>query len=68
VTVAVRATPEELACATAACLPGGSTPRRVYELLATAEHARFPWERVHWFFGDAVHPFRDGRSKSGHDK
>jgi 6-phosphogluconolactonase len=67
VTVAVHPTPEELARATAAwlreraveggdrvavCLPGGSTPRRVYELLASAERARFPWERVHWFFGD----------------
>ena len=36
----------------AACLPGGSTPRRVYELLASTERARFPWDRVHWFFGD----------------
>jgi 6-phosphogluconolactonase len=67
VTVAVHPDPEDLARATAAwlreravaggprfavCLPGGSTPRRVYELLASAERARFPWERVHWFFGD----------------
>ncbi len=66
-TVAVYPTPEELARATAAwlteragaterrfavCLAGGSTPRRVYELLASAERARFPWDRVHWFFGD----------------
>jgi 6-phosphogluconolactonase len=33
-------------------LAGGSTPRRMYELLATAERTRFPWNRVHWFFGD----------------
>jgi len=67
VTVAVYPTPEDLARATAAwlreravaggpqfavCLAGGSTPRRVYELLASTERARFPWERVHWFFGD----------------
>jgi 6-phosphogluconolactonase len=67
VTVAVHPTPEDLARATAAwlreravaagprfavCLAGGSTPRRVYELLASAERARFPWDRVHWFFGD----------------
>jgi 6-phosphogluconolactonase len=67
VTVAVHPTSEELARATAAwlceravaagprfavCLAGGSTPRRVYELLASAERARFPWDRAHWFFGD----------------
>jgi 6-phosphogluconolactonase len=33
-------------------LAGGSTPRRMYELLASAERSRFPWDRVHWFFGD----------------
>jgi 6-phosphogluconolactonase len=33
-------------------LAGGSTPRRMYELLASVERARFPWPRVHWFFGD----------------
>jgi 6-phosphogluconolactonase len=37
----------------AVCLSGGSTPRRLYELLATPEIAsRFPWSRVHWFWGD----------------
>jgi 6-phosphogluconolactonase len=45
----------EQACATngrfAVSLAGGSTPRRMYELLASAEQ-RFPWDRVHWFFGD----------------
>ena len=46
-----------LACAShgnfAVCLSGGSTPRRLYELLAAPEIAsRFPWERVHWFWGD----------------
>jgi ribulose-phosphate 3-epimerase len=46
-----------LACAShgefAVCLSGGSTPRRLYELLAAPEIAsRFPWQRVHWFWGD----------------
>jgi 6-phosphogluconolactonase len=32
---------------------GGSTPKRLYELLAEpATAARFPWSRVHWFWGD----------------
>ena len=36
----------------AVSLAGGSTPRRMYELLASVERERFPWSRVHWFFGD----------------
>ena len=37
----------------AVCLSGGSTPRRLYERLATPEVAsRFPWDRAHWFWGD----------------
>jgi 6-phosphogluconolactonase len=37
----------------AVCLSGGSTPRPLYERLATpAFAARFPWRRVHWFWGD----------------
>jgi 6-phosphogluconolactonase len=37
----------------AVSLSGGSTPRRLYELLAAPEIAsRFPWSRVHWFWGD----------------
>lgn len=37
----------------AVSLAGGSTPRRLYELLATQEFAsRIPWRRVHWFWGD----------------
>ena len=37
----------------AICLSGGSTPRPLYERLATpAIAARFPWRRVHWFWGD----------------
>jgi 6-phosphogluconolactonase len=35
------------------CLSGGSTPRRLYQLLATpAIASRFPWTRAHWFWGD----------------
>lgn len=48
----------------AVCLSGGSTPKRLYGLLAGPDHAaRVPWERVHWFFGDdrAV-PWDDARS------
>ena len=37
----------------AVCLSGGSTPRQLYERLATpAIAARFPWSRSHWFWGD----------------
>jgi 6-phosphogluconolactonase len=37
----------------AICLSGGSTPRRLYEELAEpAIASRFPWHRVHWFWGD----------------
>jgi 6-phosphogluconolactonase len=37
----------------AICLSGGSTPRRLYELLAENPYREgLPWERVHWFWGD----------------
>lgn len=37
----------------AICCSGGSTPKRLYQSLASQEIAvRFPWERVHWFWGD----------------
>jgi 6-phosphogluconolactonase len=37
----------------AVCCSGGSTPKRLYEMLAEpAPAARFPWQRVHWFWGD----------------
>jgi 6-phosphogluconolactonase len=37
----------------AVCLSGGSTPRRLYQLLAQQPfHERMPWDRVHWFWGD----------------
>ncbi len=35
------------------CLTGGTTPKPLYELLATPPwRERIPWPRVHWFFGD----------------
>jgi 6-phosphogluconolactonase len=37
----------------AVCLTGGSSPKRLYALLATeAYRERIPWNRVHWFIGD----------------
>jgi 6-phosphogluconolactonase len=37
----------------AVCLTGGSTPRQLYELLATSPwREQIPWERVHWFMSD----------------
>src|SRR5579862_9970530 len=34
-------------------LSGVSTPKRLYELLATAPFRdRVPWDRIHWFWGD----------------
>ena len=37
----------------AVCLSGGSTPRRLYEVLGVPPIAtRLPWDDVHWFWGD----------------
>lgn len=37
----------------AICLTGGSSPKQLYQLLATdAWSKRIPWERIHWFIGD----------------
>jgi 6-phosphogluconolactonase len=37
----------------AVALSGGSTPQRLYQLLAGAPYrAGFPWSRTHWFWGD----------------
>jgi 6-phosphogluconolactonase len=37
----------------AVALSGGSTPRRLYELLAAPPcRETFPWARTHWFWGD----------------
>jgi 6-phosphogluconolactonase len=37
----------------AICLTGGSSPKQLYQLLATDFYrSQIPWERVHWFIGD----------------
>lgn len=37
----------------AICLTGGSSPKQLYQLLATeAYRSQVPWDRVHWFIGD----------------
>lgn len=47
----------------AVALAGGSTPRRMYELLAGAYLNTMPWNRIHWFFGDERFvPHTDPRS------
>ena len=34
----------------ALCLSGGSTPRRLYQLLAESPYRdALPWDRIHWF-------------------
>jgi 6-phosphogluconolactonase len=48
----------------AVALSGGTTPRATYGLLATPFYReRFPWPRVHWFWGDERFvPHNDPRS------
>jgi 6-phosphogluconolactonase len=37
----------------AICLTGGSSPQKLYRLLAAEPYrSRIPWDRVHWFIGD----------------
>ena len=37
----------------AICLTGGSSPKQLYQLLATEPwRSKIPWPRVHWFIGD----------------
>src|ERR1700691_1215712 len=37
----------------AICLTGGSSPKQLYQLLASEPYRnRIPWQRVHWFIGD----------------
>jgi 6-phosphogluconolactonase len=51
----------------AVCLTGGSTPERLYELLATSPYRdAVPWGRVHCFWGDdRFVPQDDPRSNAG---
>ncbi|WP_298254369.1 6-phosphogluconolactonase [Bradyrhizobium sp.] len=45
----IRANPGRIAI----CLTGGSSPKQLYQLLATDAYARrIPWDRTHWFIGD----------------
>jgi 6-phosphogluconolactonase len=48
----------------AICLSGGSSPKQMFELLATdAYRSRIPWDRVHWFIGDERFvPVNDSRN------
>ncbi len=47
--VAIERAPAQAAI----CLTGGSTPKRLYELLASSPwRGRVAWDRVHWFIGD----------------
>jgi 6-phosphogluconolactonase len=50
----------------AICLSGGSSPKQMFELLATdAWRGRIAWDRVHWFFGDERFvPVTDPRSNT----
>jgi 6-phosphogluconolactonase len=37
----------------AICLTGGSSPKKLYQLLGSdAWRSNIPWDRVHWFIGD----------------
>jgi len=46
-------------------LAGGSTPKRLYELLASGAEGTVPWNRVHVFWGDERYvPLWDERSNA----
>jgi 6-phosphogluconolactonase/Glucosamine-6-phosphate isomerase/deaminase len=46
-------------------LAGGSTPERLYELLASGAEGTLPWNRVHLFWGDERYvPLGDERSNA----
>jgi 6-phosphogluconolactonase len=51
----------------AICLAGGSTPERLYKLMAIGPYRdTLPWERIHWFWGDERFvPQSDPRSNCG---
>ena len=45
----IKANPHRIAI----CLTGGSSPKRLYQLLASDTWSRrIPWDRTHWFIGD----------------
>ena len=46
-------------------LAGGSTPARLYELLASGAEGPLPWDRIHLFWGDERYvPLSDERSNA----
>lgn len=49
------------------CLSGGSTPKALYELLASEPlRDAVPWQRIHWFWGDdRFVPWTDPNSNYG---
>jgi len=51
----------------AICLTGGSTPKPIYQRLATKPYrSELPWHRIHWFWGDERFvPPEDERSNAG---
>jgi 6-phosphogluconolactonase len=50
----------------AVCLAGGSTPERLFHLLATDYRDAVPWRQIHWFWGDdRFVPESDPRSNAG---
>ena len=51
----------------AICLTGGSSPKELYQLLATHPwRKRIPWDHVHWFIGDERFvPADDPRNNMG---
>jgi 6-phosphogluconolactonase len=55
----------------AVALSGGSTPRRLYELLAGRPYCdAFPWARTHWFWGDerfVPHDSPESNYRMAHD-
>src|SRR5690242_15776399 len=49
VMVRIAANPGRIAI----CLTGGSSPKKLYQLLGSdAWRGKIPWDRVHWFIGD----------------
>ncbi|WP_199580718.1 6-phosphogluconolactonase [Bradyrhizobium sp. MOS003] len=78
VTTRISANPGRIAI----CLTGGSSPRKLYQLLGSDSwRGKIPWDRVHWFIGDerfvpesdplnnmaaARATFLDGNAPAGH--
>jgi 6-phosphogluconolactonase len=78
VMVRIAANPGRIAI----CLTGGSSPKKLYQLLGgDAWRGKIPWDRVHWFIGDerfvsesnplnnmavARTTFLDGNAPAGH--